>query len=97
MPSEEFEIKQAKLGKEIFGKIKEMMNDEPSRVNLGLDDDERKKFEDWDRDHKCKLKEDSGAIGGRLTYCFTPTGLGTITVIKCVCGEEINVTDFDSW
>ena len=38
-----------------------------------------------------------GAIGGRWTYKLTPTGLGTIIVVQCICGEEENVTDFNSW
>jgi len=39
-----------------------------------------------------------GSIGGRLSYTFTPTSLGVITVIKdAMSGEEINITDFESW
>lgn len=38
-----------------------------------------------------------GAIGGALTYKFTPTTLGLTTVVECVCGEEINLTDFGEW
>lgn len=52
----------------------------------------------------CKYHDDGsqvsnpiGAIGGRLTYCFTPTGLGMITEVKCACGEEINVTEYEGW
>lgn len=48
-------------------------------------------------DDGTSLESKSGAIGGRLTYAFTPTSLGVITVIKCACGAEVNVTDFDSW
>ena len=33
----------------------------------------------WNRD---------GAAGGRFSYTFTPTGLGTIGTIRCSCGEE---------
>ena len=40
----------------------------------------------------------SGAIGGQFSYKFTPTSLGDIiTVIDGTSGEELNVTDFDSW
>lgn len=39
-----------------------------------------------------------GAIGGALTYCFTPTSLGVCVVVKHAgTNAEINVTDFDSW
>jgi len=37
-----------------------------------------------------------GAIGGDLTYKFTPTGLGTILVVQS-CGQELNLTDYASW
>ena len=40
----------------------------------------------------------AGAIGGRLTYSFTPTGLGTIVVVKCgLTDEELDLTEYDLW
>lgn len=63
-------------------------------------------FLKWDSNHypKCKYYDDGtkaespqGAIGGRLTYRFTPTGIGLIIVVECACGEKINCTDFSSW
>lgn len=36
-----------------------------------------------------------GAIGGAYTWEFTPTSLGTVTVVRCACGEGIDVTDYD--
>lgn len=42
-----------------------------------------------------------GAIGGGLTYEFTPTSLGTVTKVHhpTVNGEvkTLDVTDYDSW
>lgn len=37
-----------------------------------------------------------GAIGGGLTYCFTPTSLGIVLVVK-YGDQELNLTDYDSW
>jgi hypothetical protein len=38
----------------------------------------------------------SGAIGGALTYCFSPTSIGMVTIVKC--GDmELNLTDYGSW
>jgi hypothetical protein len=37
-----------------------------------------------------------GACGGGLTYCFTPTSLGTVTVVK-YAEYELNLTDYGSW
>ena len=39
----------------------------------------------------------SGAIGGVYTWEFTSTTIGMGVGVKCSCGEEINVTDYDSW
>ena len=37
-------------------------------------------------------------IGGKFTYIFTPTGIGTAVVVRCnACGEEKDITDIDSW
>lgn len=56
------------------------------------------KFVEWDTNHECKHKElVVGAIGGRLTFLFTPTGLGCINIVKCLCGEEINLTKSEDW
>jgi hypothetical protein len=58
----------------------------------------------WESEHACGLPADPifggkqiGAIGGVVSYRFTPTSLGVAVVAKCACGAEINVTDFDSW
>jgi len=58
---------------------------------------------EFSRNHKCPIELDEfgykkmGAIGGGLTFCFTPTGLGNIEVVKCACGAELNLTEFDKW
>lgn len=62
-----------------------------------LDGNERKKLEKWECYKKCKNKKSEGTIGGRLTYSFTPTGLGVVTIVCCACGNKINLTDFNSW
>lgn len=71
-----------------------------------VDEKEAAKMAAWLDEHNktCPFYDDgtspsspSGAIGGRLTYCFTPTGLGVITILRCACGQEVNVTDFENW
>lgn len=42
-------------------------------------------------------KKKQGAIGGQYTYSFTPTSLGTAVSMRCACGKEENVTEYDSW
>jgi hypothetical protein len=31
------------------------------------------------------------------TWCFTPTEIGTVIKIKCSCGEELDLTNYDTW
>jgi hypothetical protein len=57
-----------------------------------------------EHDKTCKYFDDGtspnspvGAIGGRIKFQFTTTGLGIIAIVKCACGEEVDLTDYDSW
>lgn len=38
----------------------------------------------------------TGAIGGGATYCFTPTSMGVIVVVKYF-DKEIDLTEYDMW
>lgn len=73
---------------------------------FNLTTEQKNEIEAWRKSHKCKLRtsehgiEDEiyvGAIGGAITYCFTPTGLGDCVEAVCACGEKINVTDYEGW
>lgn len=68
--------------------------------------EDNNKIEEWDKGHQssCEYYDDGtqasnpiGAIGGRLTYSYTPTGLGTCFVVTCACGQELNLTNVDDW
>ena len=56
---------------------------------------------DWMQEHNknCPYADPmkQSTIGGRFTYSFTPTGLGCIKTIKCVCGEEFDLTHSEDW
>lgn len=64
-----------------------------------LSETEVKKMNDWLKSHNetCPNagSKKQGAIGGRLTYYFTPTTLGVFSSVKCVCGAEEFLTDLD--
>lgn len=72
-----------------------------------LTDEEDAKIAEWRTEHRpnCDFYTEAngfpeiyvGAIGGGITYSFTPTGLGTITIARCACGAEIDVTNYDMW
>lgn len=39
-----------------------------------------------------------GAIGGRFTYMFTDTSLGTVVQVQDGCtGETLDVSDYEFW
>jgi hypothetical protein len=62
-----------------------------------LSQEEEKKFTKWNAKHSlCKGKE--GTLGGRLTFSFTPNGIGVITKVKCsICKKELDLTDISTW
>ncbi len=50
----------------------------------------------WTSDHDCTL-ESHGAIGGAITYTFTPCNIGLIVKATCACGAVKDVSDYDDW
>jgi len=67
-------------------------------MKFSLTEEEENKYKTWVKEHNkiCPIK-DTGAIGGRISFQFTPTSLGLITIVKCACGEELNLTDYKGW
>ena len=55
-----------------------------------------KTIDAWAYDHDCPITYE-GASGGKITYQFTPTSLGTVEKAVCTCGEECDVTEYDEW
>ncbi len=75
---------------------------------FNLNKEQLKKLDRWNKDQenivrqtqKLKPNEDPyyGAIGGQLTYSFTPTSLGVIEKIHhCVTKNELDLTEYDLW
>jgi hypothetical protein len=63
-----------------------------------IHDEDLKEYGEWIKNHRKECQLDRlTAIGGALTYSFTPTGLGTITTIKCGCGEELDLSHVEDW
>ena len=77
----------------------------PAAERFCLSPVEQERFVAWDAGHyhDCKFFDDgsgsskTGAIGGRLTFCFTVTSIGVVAVVRCACGAEADVTDFSAW
>lgn len=52
---------------------------------------ENEAIEQWRKEHIATVHNGNnyfGAIGGELTYQFTPTSIGVVGTVKCVCGES---------
>lgn len=64
-------------------------------MNFQITDDQQDKIVEWLN----TLPEiATGAIGGRLTYQFTPTSIGLVTkVIDGCTKEELDLTDHTAW
>jgi hypothetical protein len=61
-----------------------------------ISDEELKKIDEWMNENGRNLS--SGAIGGRYSYCFSPTSLGVVFVVKDdLTGKKLDLTDYDSW
>ncbi len=67
-----------------------------NNIGFSLTEDQLEDATIWDLLHNCSAR-DGGAIGGRLTYTFTHTGIGVIEKVVCACGEVLDLTDYESW
>ena len=67
---------------------------EESYKNLNgfpITEDELKAINEWKEKHEAEVHNGSsyaGAIGGRYSYHFVPTSIGTSGTIRCSCGAE---------
>ena len=67
---------------------------EESYKNLNgfpITEDELKTINEWKEKHEAEVHNGSsyaGAIGGRYSYHFVPTSIGTSGTIKCSCGAK---------
>jgi hypothetical protein len=71
-----------------------------------LTDDDEKKVEKFRRqqDKVWKKKQKPvdidpyyGAIGGSMTYSFTPTNIGTVVKVEHATGAVLDISDYEHW
>lgn len=63
-----------------------------------LQDQEQQAADDWRDRHPCRPGAQQSADRADFSYTFTPGGIGTVIVIRCLlCEQEENVTDFSCW
>jgi len=86
--------------------LEECYKDPDNRLDFFISYHELKSLHEWKAEHDkvCPLYDDGinptspvGAIGGRTSYKFTPTGLGVAVSVECACGESKNITDYECW
>lgn len=73
-------------------------------MSFELTEDQKKKFEKWNKEEiefmtdYGKKPLEIGAVGGHITFKFTPTGLGTIIKAEnTITKRTIDLTDYDKW
>jgi hypothetical protein len=59
-------------------------------LTFTLSPEKVKKYEEWS---KSKGEIYVGAVGGAYEFVFIPTGIGTITKVKCADGTELDLTE----
>ena len=68
-----------------------------AKYKFELDETETQRFEDWKKKQKATDPQ-IATLGERWTFMFTPTGLGTIVVVKDnLLKEELDLTDWENW
>ena len=70
--------------------LRELESKDYRHLNYAITDEELAACYEWEEKHveeKHNGKE-IGAIGGRFTYCLTPTSIGVCGAVKCSCGER---------
>jgi hypothetical protein len=68
------------------------MSEDKNMIFL-MDEGMTKKYRNW---YKKLNKKYEGAIGGGMTFSFTPTSLGTVVKVKYF-NEELDLTDYNDW
>ena len=62
-----------------------------------LTPEQHKRVGKWYRKNN-KTSKYIGAIGGSLTYSFTPTSIGVVKkVYDSLTDKELDITDYDLW
>ena len=61
-----------------------------NRRGFSISEEEQNLIDKWRENHNAEKHKSkgAGAIGGRFSFVFTPTSIGTVGKIKCSCGEE---------
>lgn len=71
--------------------------EQPMKFSFTLNTAQAKKLNAWQKKHR-HPRAPQTAIGGKLTYSFTPTGVGVVMEVTCACcGKTLDFSDYDAW
>lgn len=73
--------------------IRDLRSKELDYIDFGFDEDELKRARKWERQHLEEAGHGVGCSGGNFSYIITPTGLGIIKEVKCICGASYTIQD----
>lgn len=63
-------------------------------MNFQISEKQAMDIRAWIKKLRKTKPEPMTAIGGALTFCFTPTTIGVaVEVIDCVSGEKLDITE----
>jgi hypothetical protein len=88
------------IGYQLSEKQEAALNDFVAEQNKILVERQRKTMSPEDFSHlTCDGKYPySGAIGGGITYCLTPTSIGTVLKVKYAGTDaELDLSDYEDW
>lgn len=88
-----YQLKEEYDKDEEIQKMKIKLEEMRSSIYRGfpISEEEEKRIQEWKEKHEKEAHNGSsyaGAIGGRYSYYFVPTSIGTSGTIKCNCGAE---------
>lgn len=85
-------------------KLEKKLENERKKTNdtrsFTIEPEDVKRIDEWKARHEAEKHNGSqyaGAIGGRYTYEFTPTSIGTFGRIRCSCGDLFDYDDGTNW
>ena len=82
------------------------MNWEPPKTvaTFKINENEQAEADKWIGRHECKKSKKSAEINQRVvspvspfSYKFTPTSIGHLVYVVCVCGASHDITDVSCW
>lgn len=95
LQEENKKLKDSAYAEKEMAKMKDQLDTLFADYNRGfpISEHERKKVNAWKEQHEKEHPSGHGVSGGKYTYEFCPTGLGTIGYVKCSCGKKFCFQD----